>query len=47
MPQTVMKMWLGIEPVNGTKVPYPLTVVGGKVYAPNMALHPFKTNHIV
>jgi hypothetical protein len=47
MPDKIMKTWLGIEPVDEGNVPYPLSVVEGKVYAPNMALHPFKTNHIV
>ena len=46
MPTGIMKAWLGIDRVAGDSLPYPLVEEGGEIYAPNMALHPFKTNHL-
>ena len=46
MPGDVMRAWLSGDHPAGSPLPYPLVEEDGKIYAPNMALHPFKTNHL-
>lgn len=46
MPNDIMNTWTGKTPAKEERLPYPLVMVDGKVYAPNMALHPFKTNRL-
>jgi len=41
VPEAIWRAWTGLEPV-GDELGVLLSVVDGKVYAPNMAIHPVK-----